>query len=91
MFNSITWGQYFSTLVLLLVCYFAYIRYPYYWWEILGIISIKKFEDNAVGSSELSTFKNLIVTESLEDYLPKPDPIAFGLEIDISPLVDSFS
>jgi len=86
MFNSITWGQYFSTLALLLVCYYAVIGYRYYRWEILGIIGIKKVEDSAVGSSELSNFKNLIVTESPDDYLPKPD-----LEIDISPLAQSFT
>lgn len=86
MFNSITWGQYFSTLALLLVCYYAFVGYRYYRWEILGIIGIRKVEDSAVGSSELSTFKNLILTENPGDYLPKPD-----LEIDISPLVQSFT
>ena len=86
MFNSIKWGQYFSTLALLLVCYFAFIGYQYYRWEILGIIGISKLEDSAVGSSELSTFKNLIITENPGDYLPKP-----ALKIDISPLVQSFA
>ena len=89
MFNSITWGQYFSTLALLLVCYYAFIGYRYYRWEILGMIGIKKFEDGGVGSTELSFFKNLIVTENPDDYLPKPYP-AIGLEVDISPLVQSF-
>jgi len=86
MFNSITWGQYFSTLALLLVCYYAVIGYRYYCWEILGIIGIKKVEDSLIGSSALSNFKNLIVTENPDDYLPKP-----ALEIDISPLVQSFT
>jgi len=86
MFNSITWGQYFSTIALLLVCYYAVIGYRYYGWEILGIIGIKKVEDSTVGSSALSNFKNLIVTENPDDYLPKP-----ALEIDISPLVQSFT
>ena len=85
MFNSINWGQYFSTLTLLLICYYAFIGYRYYRWEILGILGIRKVEDSADGSSELSTFKNLIVSKNPGDYLPKSD-----LEIDISPLVQSF-
>ena len=51
MFNSITWGQYFSTLALLLVCYYTVIGFRYYRWKILAVIGIKKVEDSTVGSS----------------------------------------
>lgn len=86
MFNSITWGQYFSTVALLLVCYYAYTGYRYYRWEILSMMGIKKFDESIEVKITSSDFKNLIVTENPEDYLPKA-----ALEIDISPLVQSFS
>jgi hypothetical protein len=86
MFNSITWGQYFSTVALLLICYYAYTGYRYYRWEILGTMGIKKVDDSGAGKITSSDFKNLIVTENPEDYLPKT-----ALEIDISPLVQSFN
>jgi hypothetical protein len=86
MFNSISWGQYFSAVALLLICYYAYTGYRYYRWEILGIMGIKKVDDSEAGKITSSDFKNLIVTENPEDYLPKK-----ALEIDISPLVQSFS
>lgn len=86
MLNSISWGQYFSTLALLLVCYYIVIGYRYYRWKILAVIGIRKVENSAVGSTALSNFKNSIVAENHGDYLPKP-----ALEIDISPLVQSFT
>jgi hypothetical protein len=86
MFNSITWGQYFSAVALLLICYYAYTGYRYYRWEILGIIGIKKVDDSVAGKITSSDFKNLIVIESPEDYLPK-----IALEINISPSFQSFS
>ncbi len=86
MFNSITWAQYFLTVTLLLICYYAYTGCRYYRWEILSIIGIKKIDDNVLEKTRLSDFKDLIVTENPADYLPKP-----ALEIDISPLVQSFT
>lgn len=86
MFNSITWGQYFTTVALLLICYYAFIVFRYYRWEILSLIGIKKVEDNTVAISTVANFKKSFETESHENYLPKP-----ALEIDISPLVQSFT
>jgi hypothetical protein len=62
MFNSITWGQYFSAVTLLLICYYAYTGYRYYRWEILGIMGIKKVDDSVAGKITSSDFKNLIAT-----------------------------
>ncbi len=86
MFSSITWGQYFTTLTLLSVCYYAFIGLRFYRWEILSIIGIKKVEDNAITISTVTNFKKSFEAESNEDYLPKPE-----LEIDISPVVQSFT
>lgn len=86
MFNSITWGQYFTTVTLLLVCYYAFVGFSYYRWEILSLIWIKKIEDNTVAISTVASFKKSFETESHKNYLHKP-----ALEIDISPLVQSFT
>lgn len=86
MFNSITWGQYFSAVVLLLVLYYAFIGFKYFRWEILSVIGIKKVENEAIAISTVANFKKSFENENHEDYLPKPD-----LEVDISPVVQSFT
>lgn len=86
MFNSITWGQYFITVTLLLVCYYVFIGLRFYRWEILSVIGIKKVEDNAIAISTVANFKKSFENERDEDYLPKP-----SLEVDISPVVQSFT
>ncbi len=86
MFNSITWGQYFTTITLFLVCYYAFVGLKFYRWEVLGLIGIKKVNDDAIASSTVADFKKSFETESHEDYLPKP-----ALEVDISPVVQAFT
>ncbi len=86
MFNSITWGQYFTTLTLLLVCYYSFIGLKFYRWEILNLVGIKKIEESAMSISSVANFKKSFETECPEDYLPKPK-----LEVDVSPVVQSFT
>jgi hypothetical protein len=86
MFNSITWGQYFIAVTLLLVCYYVFIGLRFYRWEIMSVIGIKKVEDNAIAISTVANFKKSFENERDEDYLPKP-----SLEVDISPVVQSFT
>ncbi len=86
MFNSITWGQYITTVTLLLVCYYVYVGFRYYRWELLSLIGIKKVDADTVDIPTVANFKKSFETESHEDYLPKP-----ALDIDISPLVQSFT
>jgi hypothetical protein len=86
MFNSITWGQYFTIVALILSCYYLVTGYRYYRWEILSLIGIKKVESSAVGFQTVNDLKKSFATESNDEYLPKP-----ALEIDISPLVQSFT
>mgnify|MGYP001147436866 CR=1 FL=1 len=86
MFNSISWEQYFTALIILLVCYYAFIGFRYYRWEVLGIIGIKKVEDSTIVIPTVGDFKKSFETENPEDYQPKP-----ALEVDISPLVQSFN
>lgn len=86
MFNSITWGQYLTTVALLSVCYYFFVGLRFYRWEILSIIGIKKVENEAITISTVANFKKSFENENHEDYLPKPD-----LEVDISPVVQSFT
>ncbi len=87
MFNSIAWGQYFSAIILLLIIYYVLIGFWFYKWEILRIIGIRKVDDDSLNTTAaLSNLKEFAASENHEDYLSKP-----SLEIDISPLVQSFT
>jgi hypothetical protein len=87
MFNSITWGQYFFAILLLLIIYYIVIGLSFYKWEILGIIGIRKVDNDSLNkTAALLKLKEFTASENHEDYLPEP-----LLEIDISPLVQSFT
>ena len=86
MFDSITWGQYITTVVLFLVCYYIFIGFRFFRWELLSLIGIKKVEDKGLAISTVSDFKRNFKAEKHENYFPKP-----ALEIDISPVVQSFT
>ncbi len=86
MFNSITWGQYFFTITSLLIIYYAVLGFKFYKWEILAAIGIRKVDSATLNTTSLSGLKKYVSPENDEDYLPKQT-----LEIDISPLVQSFT
>jgi hypothetical protein len=86
MFNSISWSQYITAIIILLVLYYCFIGFKYFRWEILSFIGIKKVEDNTIATPVFSNANQSFKTENPEDYLPKQN-----LEIDISPLVQSFT
>ena len=87
MFNSIAWRQYFSSIILLLIIYYILIGFWFYKWEILSIIGIRKVDNDSLNTTAaLSNLKEFAASENHENYLPKP-----FLEIDISPVVQSFT
>ncbi|MBS1666374.1 MAG: hypothetical protein JST58_03275 [Bacteroidetes bacterium] len=86
MLNSITWTQYVTAVISLLVCYYTFIGFRFYRWEILSLIGIKKIEGSGISISTVADFKKSYETENHENYLPKP-----ALEIDISPLMQAFT
>jgi hypothetical protein len=86
MFNSISWSQYITAIIALLLLYYCFIGYKYFRWEILSLIGIKKVEDNTIAIPAFNNVTQSFKTENPEDYLPKSN-----LEIDISPLVQSFT
>ncbi|MBX2933914.1 MAG: hypothetical protein KF825_06690 [Ferruginibacter sp.] len=86
MLQSISWSQYITTITTLLMLYYCYVGFKYFRWEILNIIGIKKVEDDIIAIPAFSNTNQSFKKENPEDYLPKP-----GLEIDISPVVQSFT
>ena len=86
MFNSITWGQYFCTIISLLIIYYAVIGFKFYKWEILAAIGIRKVDNASLDTVSLSGLKKYVSLENDEDYQPKQ-----SMEIDISPLAQSFN
>lgn len=86
MFSSITWGQYFTVISSLLICYYTLIGFRYYRWEILSLIGIKKVNDSGTTVQTISDFKKSFAAENHHDYSLKP-----ALEVDISPLLQSFT
>jgi hypothetical protein len=69
MFNSITWGQYLTTIVVFLVLYYSYVAFKYFRWEILAMIGISKVNNETI---TIPSSVNHKPTEIPEDYLPKP-------------------
>ena len=86
MFNSITWGQYFYTIISLLIIYYAVLGFKFYKWEILAAIGIREVNNASLNTVSLSGLKKYVSPENDEDYQPKN-----SMEIDISPLVQSFT
>ena len=85
MLSSITWGQYISAIGVLLLCYYLYVGYKYFRWEILGVIGIKKVEAGTL-TMPATELKKQFISENHDDYLPTSSMD----ETDISPLVNSF-
>ena len=86
MLSSISWNQYITGLITLLLFYYCFVGFKYYRWEILGLIGIRKVENEKIfipADEGLQHFKPI---EKPENYLPKTT-----LEADISPLVQAFA
>jgi hypothetical protein len=69
MFNSITWGQYVSAIILLSILYYVFVGFKYYRWEILSLIGIRKIDNDTI---VIPSAANIKPEENPENYLPKP-------------------
>lgn len=70
MLQSISWNQYLTSIILLLVCYYVYVGYKFYRWEFLSLVGIKKTE-SGVADIPIEEFKAKLVSENHASYLPK--------------------
>ena len=86
MFSSITWVEYLSAIIFLLIIYYPVIGFKFYKWEILHVFGISKVEDEQTANEALSSLKQFASSEKSEDYLPES-----LLEVDTSAVVQSFT
>jgi len=84
MLSSISWGQYLSAILISLICYYAYVGYKYFHWELLALIGIKKVDAGATPIA-VADLKKQFVSESHSDYLPKE-----VTDTDITPVINAF-
>lgn len=70
MLQSISWGQYITALLFALICYYIYVAYKYFRWEILAVIGIKRIDgrNEAVVVAEI---KKQFTASNHADFLPK--------------------
>jgi hypothetical protein len=85
MLSSISWNQYIAGLITLLLLYYCFVGFKYYRWEILGLIGIRKAENEKVFIPVDEGIQHFKPVENPENYLPKT-----MVETDISPLVQAF-
>lgn len=84
MLSSISWGQYLSAILISLICYYAYVGYKFFHWELLALIGIKKVEPGATPIA-VADIKKQFVSESHSDYLPKEIT-----DTDFTPVINAF-
>ncbi|MBY0477695.1 MAG: hypothetical protein K2Q24_08600 [Chitinophagaceae bacterium] len=84
MLSSITWGQYLSAVLISLICYYTYVGYKYFHWELLAMIGIKKVESGATPIA-VADLKKQFVSENHSDYLPKET-----IDTDLTPVINAF-
>lgn len=82
MLQSISWGDYISSLCFILVVYYVIIVSTYYRKELLNLFGIKTIEPDIIPINSLAEFNS---TAKDEEAIPKLLP-----DVDITPLVRSF-
>lgn len=70
MLQSISWSQYITALLLALICYYVYVAYKYFRWEILAVIGIKRVDEKHV-SVPVAEIKKQFTSSNHADFLPK--------------------
>lgn len=70
MLNSISWSQYIAALLFALICYYAYVAYKYFRWEILAVIGIKRVDEKHV-VVPVAEIKKQFTSSNHADFLPK--------------------
>jgi hypothetical protein len=86
MLHSITWGQYFSTIIGVIVIYYIAVGFRYFKWEILNVIGIKKIW----GSSLIKKSTPDLNAGNYPEDKSAPVPNSTS-EIDVTFLIQSFT
>lgn len=85
MIKSISWSDYFSTVAILLVIYYAAIAYLFFKTEILALIGIKILVSTNMSAVSVEEARQSFTKERNEDYMPK-----LSADVDLSPVIQSF-
>ncbi|MBS1512801.1 MAG: hypothetical protein JST86_18305 [Bacteroidetes bacterium] len=70
MLQSISWSQYITGMVLVLICYYGYVALKYFRWELLSLIGIKRIEEKGT-QIPLAEIKKQFTASNHSDFLPK--------------------
>ena len=70
MLQSISWLQYFSSILILLFIYYSIIGVRYFKWEILNVLGIKRIETGLYNTYPVSDFKNEVVNNLNDNNTP---------------------
>lgn len=70
MLQSISWSQYFSTLLLSIIVYYTYVAYKFFRWEILSLIGIKRIDEKGT-FIPVAEIKKQFTSSNHADFLPK--------------------
>ncbi len=73
MFNSISWSQYITALITLLLFYYCFVGFKYFRWEILSLIGIKRIDEKST-AIPVADIKKHFVASNHADFLPKENP-----------------
>jgi hypothetical protein len=73
MFNSISWSQYITALVTLLLFYYCFVGFKYFRWEILSLIGIKRIDEKST-AIPVADIKKHFVASNHTDFLTKENP-----------------
>ncbi len=70
MLNSISWNQYVTAIITLLLFYYCFVGFKYFRWEILSLIGIKRLEEKST-AIQVADIKKHYVASNHVDFLPK--------------------
>jgi hypothetical protein len=86
MLHSITWGQYFSTIIGVIVIYYIAVGFRYFKWEILNAIGIKKISSPSFNNRSTTDLHSCNFSEKISASVPISTS-----EIDVTFLIQSFT
>lgn len=70
MLQSISWSQYITALLFALICYYGYVAFKYFRWEILSIVGINKIDEKSEAIL-IAEIKKQFTASNHSDFLPK--------------------
>lgn len=70
MLSSISWSQYITAIITLLIFYYCFVGFKYFRWQILSLIGIKKVNEKSSPIS-VAEIKKQFTPSSHADFLPK--------------------